>query len=449
MAKLIIQGGTPLTGTVKVHGAKNAVLPIIAATILGETGTSVIHETPSLDDVGTISAVLSRMGIDVDYRGETLRVNATNVHCFEAPLELVNKMRASILVMGPLLARFGKSRVGLPGGCAIGARPIDQHLKGFEAMGASIHFGEHYVEATTTAKSGRLHGARIYLDVPSVGATENIMMAATLAEGTTIIENAAREPEIVDLSNMLNAMGGHVRGAGTDTIRIEGVESLHAVEHYVIPDRIEAGTYLIAAAITGGHIMVEGAISDHLTPLLAKLRETGAEVTELENGIEVRVVRALRSVDIKTLPYPGFPTDLQAQMMALLTTVPGDSLITETIFENRFMHVAELQKFNSKIIVEGRQAIITGGQRLRAASASATDLRAGAAVVLAALAADGQSEISSLHHIDRGYVDLVGKLKQLGAQIERVEPVVLDSDAGSRLRTAQVVDVLFQSRESI
>ncbi len=436
MAKLIIKGGTPLTGTVKVHGAKNAVLPIIAATILGQHGISVIHETPALDDVATIAAVLQSMGIRVNHQDERLTINATAVTSFEAPLELVNKMRASILVMGPLLARFGRARVGLPGGCAIGSRPIDQHLKGFEAMGAIIHFGEQYVEAVLPENQTRLRGTRLYLDVPSVGATENIMMAATLAEGTTVIENAAREPEIVDLSNLLNAMGAHVRGAGTDTIRIEGVRELQAVHHHVIPDRIEAGTFLIAAAITGGHIMVDGAISHHLTSLLAKLRETGVEITEHENAIEAKVVRPLRSVDIKTLPYPGFPTDLQAQMMALLTTVPGDSIITETIFENRFMHVAELQKFNGKMMVEGRQAIITGGQNLRPAQACATDLRAGAAVVLAALAANGESEISGLHHIDRGYVDLVGKLTRLGANIERDEMV-------------KAVNVLSQSSESI
>jgi UDP-N-acetylglucosamine 1-carboxyvinyltransferase len=425
MSHLFIRGGKPLQGTIKVHGAKNAVLPVIAASILGASGTSVIHEVPELDDVNTMIQVLQALGIEVSRQNDTLLIAAEQLTCTEAPLELVNRMRASILVMGPLLARFGQVRVGLPGGCAIGSRPIDQHLKGFEAMGAQILYGEHYVEARIRNNRDRLQGARIYLDIPSVGATENIMMAAVLAQGTTLIENAAREPEIVDISNMLNAMGGHVRGAGTATIRIEGVPSLHAVHHTVIPDRIEAGTYLIAGAITSGNVFVEGAISDHLMPLLAKLREMGASIDVREQGIAIEVNQPLRSCDVKTLPYPGFPTDLQSQMMALLTTVTGDSVITETIFENRYMHVAELQKFNAQITVDGRQAIVHGGRSLQAAQATATDLRAGAAIILAALAADGESEITGLHHIDRGYVDIVGKLKGVGATIERQQSLTV------------------------
>lgn len=421
MAKLIIQGGKPLSGTVKVYGAKNAVLPIIAATILANKGKSLIYEAPELDDVRTMSNVLVGLGISVCRQGEVLSVDAEHVSSLETPLEHVQKMRASILVMGPLLARFGRARVALPGGCAIGARPIDQHIKGFEAMGAKITVTNDYVDAEILRPSTRLKGAKIYLDVASVGATENIMMAACLADGTTYIDNAAREPEIVDLSNMLNAMGANVRGAGTATIRIEGVNELHAVSHTVIPDRIEAGTFLIAGAMTGGPVYVEGAISDHLMPLLAKLREMGVEVTELENGIEVKAHHPLQASELKTMPYPGFPTDLQAQMMALLMKANGTSVITETIFENRFMHVEQLCKFDAEIVVEGRQAFIRGGRPLRGADVSATDLRAGAALVLAALVADGETRIDGLHHIDRGYVDLESKLKKLGAVIERID----------------------------
>jgi UDP-N-acetylglucosamine 1-carboxyvinyltransferase len=410
-----------LKGTIKVHGAKNAVLPIITATILGQQGVSIIHEVPALDDVETIANVLADMGVQIDRNGESLLINAEHLHKQEAPLEWVKKMRASILVMGPLLARFGSARVAIPGGCAIGARPIDQHIKGFEAMGATFSYTEDFVEARLPVHLDRLQGAKIYLDFPSVGATENIMMAATLAQGTTIIDNAAREPEIVDLSNMLNAMGANVRGAGTPTIRIEGVKHLHAVEHSVIPDRIEAGTYLIAGAITGGHLQVEGAISDHLNPLIAKLREVGVEVTEHENSIEVKATQPLRASDLKTLPYPGFPTDLQAQMMALLMTAEGTSVITETIFENRFMHVNELKQFQADISIDGRQAVIRGGRALKAAKVCATDLRAGAALVLAALVAEGESEITGLHHIDRGYVHLTEKLRGIGAKIDRIE----------------------------
>jgi UDP-N-acetylglucosamine 1-carboxyvinyltransferase len=322
--------------------------------------------------------------------------------------------------MGPLLARLGQARISLPGGCAIGTRPIDQHLKGFEAMGADIELGQGYIEAKVRGE--RLHGAKIYLDVASVGATENIMMAATLATGTTIIENAAKEPEIVDLANYLNAMGAIVRGAGTGIIRIEGVDRLRGAVHTVIPDRIEAGTYMIAAAITGGDLFIEGAISDHLAPVISKLQEMGVTVEDDESGLRVRVDRPLRSVDVKTLPYPGFPTDMQSQMMALMMVADGTGIVTETIFENRFMHVEEFQNMNGQIKVEGRTAVVSGNSRLQGAKVCASDLRAGAALVLAALAADGATEISGVHHIDRGYVDLAERLRAVGADISRMEP---------------------------
>ncbi|WP_083463111.1 UDP-N-acetylglucosamine 1-carboxyvinyltransferase [Calditerricola satsumensis] len=417
MDKIIVRGGNRLTGRVRIHGAKNAVLPIIAATILGTTGKSVIHETPALDDVYTISDVLRHLGAQVTFFGDRLVVDATSLDGYEAPYELVRKMRASFLVMGPLLARLGRARIALPGGCAIGSRPIDQHLKGFEAMGASIEMGHGFVEARV---HGRLKGTRIYLDVPSVGATENIMMAATLAEGTTVIENAAMEPEIVDLATFLNAMGARVRGAGTGTIRIDGVEALHGTTHTVIPDRIEAGTFMVAAAITRGNVLVEGAIYDHVRAVAAKLSEMGVYVEEEDGGIRVVAEGRLRPVDVKTLPYPGFPTDMQAQMMALLAVTEGTSTVTETVFENRFMHVEELKRMNAQIRIEGRSAIIDGVPRLSGAKVCATDLRAGAALVLAGMAADGETEVTGLHHIDRGYVDLVGKLRRLGADIARV-----------------------------
>jgi len=418
MSRFIVRGGQRLSGTVKVHGAKNSVLPIIAASILASEGKSVIYDVPLLDDVITISKVLKSIGVDIICDEERAVIDATYISNCEAPYDLVRQMRASFLVMGPLLARCGEARVALPGGCAIGTRPIDQHLKGFEAMGASINLGQGYIEART---EHRLRGAKIYLDVASVGATENIMMAATLAEGTTVIENAAKEPEIVDLANYLNAMGAKVRGAGTGVIRIEGVEKLHGVSHTVIPDRIEAGTYMIAAAITGGEVYVEGAIADHLKPVISKLQEMGVEIREDENGVHVSAAgKKLRAVDVKTLPYPGFPTDMQAPMMALLMVSEGTSIVTETVFENRFMHVGELKNMNADIKVEGRTAIVTGGARLTGAKVCATDLRAGAALILAALAAEGETEITGVQHIDRGYVNIAENLQALGADIRRV-----------------------------
>ncbi|MGC5324957.1 UDP-N-acetylglucosamine 1-carboxyvinyltransferase [Brevibacillus sp. SYSU BS000544] len=441
MEKIVVRGGKALAGNVKVSGAKNAVLPIIAASILAEDGISVIHDVPALDDVYTICELLRTLQIEVTYDGEVLHIDATALSGIEASYELVRKMRASFLVMGPLLSRKGKARIALPGGCAIGTRPIDQHLKGFEAMGAKIEIGQGFIEANV---EGRLKGAKIYLDIASVGATENIMMAAALAEGVTVIENAAEEPEIVDLANFLNSMGARIRGAGTGSIRIEGVEKLKGCTHYVIPDRIEAGTFMVAAAITGGDIFVEGAICDHLKPITAKLREMGVDVDEQENGVRVRRTGPIKAVDVKTLPYPGFPTDMQSQMMALLLASEGTSIVTETVFENRFMHVEEFRRMSANIKIEGRSAIIEGGVKLTGGKVCATDLRAGAALILAGLIADGETEVGGLHHIDRGYVDITGKLQALGAYIERVK-VVEQPAAEVRETKPQSVKVNFSA----
>lgn len=385
--------------------------------LLGEEGQSVIIDAPPLDDVMTINKVLESLGAGVTYRDEVITVNAEKLTSCEAPYEWVSKMRASFLVMGPLLTRMGHTRISLPGGCAIGTRPIDQHLKGFEAMGAEISLGQGYIEARS---QGRLRGAKIYLDVASVGATQNIMMAATLAEGVTVLENAAKEPEIVDLANFLNGMGAIVRGAGTGVIRIEGVEKLTGVTHTVIPDRVEAGTYMAAAAISGGDVYIEGAISDHLGSVIAKLEEMGVTIQPDENGVRVIADRPLKAVDVKTLPYPGFPTDMQSQMMALLLASEGTSVVTETVFENRFMHVDEFQLMNAEIKVEGRSSIVTGNAKLKGAKVTATDLRAGAALIIAGLVAEGTTEVGGVHHIDRGYVHLAEKLNGLGADIYRI-----------------------------
>lgn len=432
MSKIIVRGGQRLVGNVRVSGAKNAVLPILAAALLAQDGESVIADVPFLDDVNTIQQVLAALGASLSYENETMRISAQQLSSYEAPYDLVRKMRASFLVMGPLLARLGCARISLPGGCAIGTRPIDQHLKGFEAMGAEIMLGHGFIEARA---NGRLKGAKIYLDVASVGATENIMMAAALAQGTTTIENAAKEPEIVDLANYLNAMGAIVRGAGTGVIRIEGVERMTGVRHTVIPDRVEAGTYMIAAAITGGDVHVEGAIADHLAPVISKMEEMGVEISETDTGLRVRASKPLKGVDVKTLPYPGFPTDMQSQMMALLMASEGTSVVTETVFENRFMHVEEFMKMSGSIKVEGRTAIINGGVPLVGAKVCATDLRAGAALVCAALVADGETEITGIHHVDRGYVDITGKLASLGALIERVEAASEAVTAADKLQT--------------
>lgn len=419
MEKLIVKGGNRLVGAVKTSGAKNAVLPIIAASILGTT-PSHLDEVPMLEDVHTISEVLKCLGLAVECSPEknVLDIDSTEITSYEAPYELVRTMRASFLVMGPLLARIGKARISMPGGDAIGARPIDIHLKGFEALGVKIEQGHGYIEAS--APEG-LKGTSIYFDFPSVGATENIMMAASLAEGTTILENAAEEPEIVDLANYLNKMGAKIRGAGTDTIRIEGVDKLHGADYTIIPDRIEAGTYMIAAAMTGGDVVVENVLPEHQKPLIAKLREAGAVVEEDIDKVRVIGKNPLKAVSIKTLPYPGFPTDMQAQMMAMMVIAEGRSKVTETVFENRFMHVVELNRMGAQISTEGRSAVIDGPCKLTGCDVRATDLRAGAAMILAGLVAEGTTRIGDLHHIDRGYENIVAKLKNLGADIERVD----------------------------
>ncbi len=417
MEKLIISGGNRLTGTVKIGGAKNAVLPIIAATLLGTT-PSLLEEVPDLEDVHTFSQVLEHLGAIVRRDDKTtLAVDSSNITNCEAPYELVRKMRASFLVMGPLLARRGRAKISLPGGCAIGTRPIDLHLKGFEALGAKIDIGHGYIEAC--APNG-LTGARIYLDFPSVGATENIIMAACLAKGQTILENPAHEPEIIDLANYLNVMGARIRGTGTNIIKIDGVNELKGHNYAVIPDRIEAGTYMVAAAITGGDVWIENALTEHLKPVVAKLKEAGVIIEEEITGVRVRGTGNLRAVDIKTLPYPGFPTDMQAQFMALMTVASGTSVVTETVFENRFMHVDELKRMGANIKIDGRSAVVEGVTKLTGCPVKATDLRAGAALVLAGLVAQGKTEVGYIHHIDRGYDNIVDKLRGIGADIVRV-----------------------------
>ena len=401
MEKLIVKGGKRLVGTVKTSGAKNAVLPIIAASIMG-TSPSHFDEVPMLEDVRTISEVLRSLGIKVESKEKNcLDIDSTVVESYEPPCELMRNMRASFFVMGPLLARMGKARIYMPGGCAIGARPVDIHLKGFEALGVVLDQQDGFIEATTP---NGLKGATIYFDFPSVGATENVMMAAALAEGVTILENAAEEPEIVALASYLNKMGAKIRGAGTDVIRIEGVKELHGADYTIIPDRIEAGTYMIAAAMTGGDVIVDNVLPEHQKPLIAKLREAGAIVEEDIDKVRVIGNGTLKGVSVKTLPYPGFPTDMQAQIMAMMVVSEGNSKVTETVFENRFMHVN-----------------IEGPAKLVGCDVRATDLRAGAAMILAGLVAEGETRIGDLHHIDRGYEDIVEKLKNLGADIERVD----------------------------
>ncbi|MFG6114086.1 UDP-N-acetylglucosamine 1-carboxyvinyltransferase [Halobacillus sp. MO56] len=417
MEKIIVRGGRQLNGTVKVEGAKNAVLPVIAASIIASEGKSVLHDVPALADVVTINEVLRNINAEVSFENNTVTVDASGEIKTEAPFEFVRKMRASVLVLGPLLARYGHAKVAMPGGCAIGSRPIDQHLKGFEAMGAKVNVGNGFVEVNA---DGRLKGAKIYMDVPSVGATENIMMAAALADGKTILENCAKEPEIVDLANFLNKMGAKIVGAGTETIRITGVDKLNGAEHNIIPDRIEAGTFMVAAAITKGNVLVKGAEAEHLRSLVSKMQEMGVIIEEEDDGLRVIGPNHLKAVDIKTQPHPGFPTDMQSQIMALMLSAKGTSVITETVFENRFMHVEEFRRMNAKMKIEGRSVIIEGPSDLQGAEVAATDLRAGAALILAGLVADGYTRVTELKHLDRGYVDFAEKLAQLGADIERI-----------------------------
>ncbi|MEX0974658.1 MAG: UDP-N-acetylglucosamine 1-carboxyvinyltransferase [Bacillota bacterium] len=407
---IIIRGGRPLKGQVKCDGAKNAALPVMAGALLSED-VSEILSVPLLRDVETMTAMLRSLNVLVKRAGSTVRIDPGRTPRREAPYDLVRLMRASFLIMGPLLARCGSASVPAPGGCAIGQRPVDLHLKGFQAMGAHISIEGGFIQASCR----KLKGADIYLDVPSVGATENIMMAATLATGITVIENAAQEPEIVDLANFLNAMGADVSGAGTSRIRVEGVRELRGASHTIIPDRIEAATYLIAGAITGGKVMVENVIPTHLRSVLAKLKECGAFLLEGNRSVEIQMTGRPEAVSAKTMYYPGFPTDAQAPLMALCTVATGTSVISETVFESRFGHAEELARMGARIQIEGQSAIIEGVGHLTSASLQAADLRAGAALCIAALSADGVSEISGTEHIERGYTDFVGKLRALGA----------------------------------
>lgn len=392
-------------------------MPIIVGALLAEDIT-VLHDVPKLSDVATIKEVLEILGAKITFENHTMTIDSRDLNNWDAPYNYVQKMRASVLIMGPLLARLGKAKISMPGGCAIGTRPIDLHLKGLEALGADIQI--NHGDMNAVVPGGKLKGNRIYLDFPSVGATEHIMMAATTAEGTTVIENAAEEPEIVDLANFLNSMGANVRGAGTNVIKIEGVEQLHGTTYTIIPDRIEAGSYMIAAAITGGDLLVKNVIIDHIKPLIAKMIECGVEIIEEGNNLRVRSNGRLKAVDIKTMPYPGFPTDMQAQFMALMTVAEGTSVFTETVFENRFMHADELRRMGANIKIDGRNAIVEGVSRLTGCKVKATDLRAGAALIVAALAAEGQTEITELQYIDRGYEDLIEKFQTIGADIVRI-----------------------------
>lgn len=421
MEKIIIQGGNNrLVGRVRIEGAKNAVLPLLAATVLASEGKTTLKNVPVLSDVFTMNNVVRGLNTQVDFNKDenTVVVDATQPLTEEAPYKYVSKMRASIVVLGPILARNGHAKVSMPGGCTIGSRPIDLHLKGLEAMGAQITQTAGYIEA----KADRLMGAHIYMDFPSVGATQNIMMAATLAQGTTVIENAAREPEIVDLALLLNKMGAKVRGAGTENITIIGVEKLHGAEHNVVQDRIEAGTFMVAAAMTGGDLLIEDAIWEHNRPLLSKMQEMGVEVTEEEEGIRVRSdVSKLKAVSVKTLPYPGFPTDMQAQFTALMAIAQGESVMVETVFENRFQHLEEMRRMGLHSDIMRDTARIWGGSSLQGAEVMSTDLRASATLILMGLIAEGETKVSKLVHLDRGYYKFHEKLAALGAKVKRVK----------------------------
>ena len=417
MDTIVIRGGKKLEGEVKISGAKNAVLPILAATLL-TGGWNTISNVPKLGDIKTILKLLTELGVDVSEGQKSLRVNTENLKDSEAPYDLVKTMRASVLVLGPLVARLKRAKVSLPGGCAIGARPINFHLKALESMGVKVNIQHGYVEA----KAKKIRGARIYFDIPTVTGTENIMMTACLADGTTVLENVAREPEVVNLASALKKMGAKIYGAGTDVITIEGVKTLKPMKHHVMPDRIETCTYMIAAGITGGRVTIVDSDPSHCQAVIEKLQEIGIKVSIHDDGaISIAGGQGLKAADVKTLPYPGFPTDVQAQIMALLSLSQGSSIITETIFENRFMHVAELKRMGADITIQGNTAVVKGVEKLSGAPVMATDLRASASLVLAGLAAEGVTEISRVYHLDRGYEDLVGKLSKLGAAIERVK----------------------------
>ncbi|MCL0311576.1 UDP-N-acetylglucosamine 1-carboxyvinyltransferase [Apilactobacillus sp. TMW 2.2459] len=419
MEKIIVEGGNRLHGSVNIEGSKNAVLPIMAASILAEDNLVHLNNVPRLSDVYTMRSVLKFLNIDVDFDvdNNSMTLNASNNISTEAPFEYVAKMRASIVVMGPLLARMGHAKIALPGGCAIGSRPIDLHLKGFEAMGARIEQHDGYVEAF--ADDG-LKGSNIYLDFPSVGATQNIMMAATLAKGVTTVKNVAMEPEIVDLADFLNAMGANITGAGTNTLSIKGVTSLSGTEHNVLQDRIEAGTFMVAAALTNGDVLVKAADAAYNLPLIAKLKEMGAMVDIKPEGIRVIGPENLKPTNVETLPYPGFPTDMQPQMSVLQLAANGISMLTENVFENRFMHLEELRRMNAKYKIHGRSAVLEGPTDFSGAEVAATDLRAGAALVLAGLVADGITQVRNLKYLDRGYYDFHNKLRKLGAKVRRI-----------------------------
>lgn len=429
MEEIIVHGGNQLKGTVKIEGAKNAVLPILAATLLAEEGVTTLKNVPILSDVLTMNEVIRQLNVAVAFDQTTnqVTIDASNSLKEEAPYELVSQMRASIVVMGPLLARNGHAKVAMPGGCAIGKRPIDLHLKGFAALGATIHQRDGYIEAV--AENG-LHGNTIYLDFPSVGATQNIMMAAVKAKGTTIIENVAREPEIVDLANILNKMGASVHGAGTETMRIEGVEHLHSVTHSIVQDRIEAGTFMVAAAMTQGNVLILDAISEHNRPLISKLTEMGAKITDEADGIRVVGPTVLKPTDVKTMPHPGFPTDMQAQMTAIQMLAQGTSIVTETVFENRFQHLEEMRRMNAHVKIDGNIAVIEGGHQMQGALVYATDLRAAAALILVGLTANGITRVRNLKYLDRGYYQFHKKLQVLGASVERVDTdAVVESES--------------------
>lgn len=422
--RVLVRGGNRLKGAVRIEGAKNAALPVLAACLLAD-GESRLSGVPELDDVATMCTVLRRLGGDVSWTPDgDVCAGFEGIRTSEAPQDLMRKMRASVLVMGPLLARTGLARACLPGGCAIGARPIDLHLKGFTLMGATASWDKGFVEVS----ADRLTGAKVYLDYPSVGATENLMMAACLADGVTCIENAAEEPEVVDLANFLSSMGARVMGAGTKMVKIEGCDRLSPAAHTIIPDRIEAGTFMAAAAITGGDVTVENVVSEHLKPVIAKLVDAGCSVYEDPEG-SIRVVGPDRPVatDVRTLPYPGLPTDMQPQMMSILSVADGVSMVTETVFENRFMHVDEMKRMGANIHVDGRTAVVRGVPRLEGASVKAPDLRAGAALIIAGLSAHGITEIVGVDHVDRGYHNFSGKLRALGAEIVRAREATTET----------------------
>jgi len=414
MDRLLVTGGTALSGSVPIAGAKNSALKLMAASLLAEGGT-VLRNVPRIQDCRTMVEVLEHLGADVSWLDGTLAIDTSDVRSVEAPYELVSRMRASILVLGPLLARFGRARVAMPGGCNIGSRKIDLHVRGLEIMGARFRSEHGFLEAETDG----LRGAAINLDYPSVGATENVMMAAVAARGTTVIENAAREPELADLADLLTSMGARISGVGTPTIEIEGVDRFRPVEHAVIPDRIEAGTFAIAVGATGGRVVLEGARADHLDLVLSKLSDAGARISVVDGGIEVAMDGRPRCVDLVTLPYPGFPTDLQPQVMALLAVAEGTSIVTENVFESRFMFVDELNRMGADIRTEGHHAVIRGVERLSAAPVRALDIRAGAAMAIAALAAEGVTLIEDMYHVDRGYQGFEAKLSALGAVVRR------------------------------